>query len=400
MGRRRLGPVRQTGSDIWYVRLTVPPDLRQKAGKTRLIRSLGTTSHSIALSRYAAAYTDLEKELQTLLNGPAVRQLVEFSAEDEVRPGDQPLSALEQTRIALNGKYDPNDPFHSHVFEYFNKGIELPISWSEAIDLWIEVRNRENTRPLSKGTIKKVNFNVEDFKPYADPLDITFDILDSFVSDQEKVVTPATVKSKLKGLSGILSALVSKRKLEHNILKDYSYKVGQQSKKRAYTDDEFRLIASKEPACFWLAMTGMRPLELQNVVIENDILVVTEQDDNEFRPKTLSSYRRVPLPQGFTQPSTSPKTWRKNCRALIEDRNVTPHSGRYFFIQTSRRAGCDAQVVAEICGHGSDKGSTTQRGYGDFPDEVLIRESQKVWEYIYTHIIKNADTISGLNSLY
>ena len=138
-------------------------------------------------------------------------------------------------------------------------------------------------------------------------------------------------------------------------------------------------------------MTGVRPGELQNGVIEDNILVVQDigdEGEGEWRPKTLSSYRRVPLPQGFIRPTTSPKTWRTQLRKIITDKAVTPHSGRHFFIEISRRAGCDSQIIAEICGHGSDIGSSSQRGYGRFTDEVLLRESQKVWDYIDTHILK------------
>lgn len=139
------------------------------------------------------------------------------------------------------------------------------------------------------------------------------------------MVTPLTVKSKLKGISTVIALLVSKRKIDRNVLKDYTYKVGNKSNKRAYTDEEFRLVAEKEPACYWMAMTGMRIAEYQHGSIADNIIVVAEADDNEFRPKTLSSYRRVPLTQGFTRPSTKPKTWREHLRKLIPDKNVTPH---------------------------------------------------------------------------
>ena len=137
-------------------------------------------------------------------------------------------------------------------------------------------------------------------------------------------------------------------------------------------------------------MTGVRPGELENGVIEDNILIVqdTGDDGEEWRPKTLSSYRRVPLPPGFSRPTTSPKTWRTNLRKIITDKAVTPHSGRHFFIEVSRRAGCDSQIVAEICGHGSDIGSSSQRGYGRFTDEVLIRETQKIWSYINNNILE------------
>ena len=400
MGRRRVGPVQLNGGDTWYVRLWVPPPHRQTVGKTTLIRSLKTTSRSEALRRYGAAYTALEKELQDLLSPKTLRQQVELSAEDtsiKKFDDDEPLTPLELTRLVV-GDFNPDDPLHTHILDFYNTGKDLPLSWDEALDIWKEVRNREGSRPLSKGSIAKVKCNVTDFKPYCQPQDISFDILDKFVSDQEKLVEPLTVKSKLKGLSGILSALVTKRKLSRNIFKDYSYKVGRSSNKRAYTDDEFRLIAANHLPCFWLAMTGMRSGELQNGVLDKNIMVVTELDDDEFRPKTLSSYRRVPLPPGFERPSTSPKTWRTNLRKFIKDTNVTPHSGRHFFIQTSRRAGCERRIIDQICGRSSDIGSSTQHVYGDLADDVLIREAQKVWTFIYSQILNYAPSAIGSTS--
>ena len=65
MGRRLAGPVKLPNSgDSWYARLTVKPSLRPVAGRTRLLRSLGTTEHSVALQRWPAAYKALEQELQ------------------------------------------------------------------------------------------------------------------------------------------------------------------------------------------------------------------------------------------------------------------------------------------------------------------------------------------------
>ena len=385
--------MRQKGSDIYYVRLTVPPKLRERVGKTRLIRSLGTTSHSIALSRYSAAYAALEKELAEHTSGKSFRQQVEASAEDlsfGSHDGDKdfPLSSLELTKGVVGG-FDPNNPLHQHIYNYFDKGKDLPVTWDEAKQIWIELGERERSRPIAKGSLEKLNSVIKLFSPYAQPTEITFDVLDKFCSDREQTVDASTVKSNLKLLSAVQTALVTKRRLERNIVKDYPYKVGKRSRKRAYTDDEFRLVKQLHPACFWLGMTGMRSGELQNGVIEGDIMVVTELDDDEFRPKTLSSYRRVPLPPGFVRPKTHPKTWRTNLRKFIKDKNVTPHSGRHFFIQTARRAGCDMQVIAEVCGHGSDVGSSSQQGYGDFTDEVLKREAQKVWDYINTNILES-----------
>ena len=393
MGRRRLGPVQLNNGDTWYVRLTIPPALREKAGKTRLIRSLGTTSHSVAMSRYGAAYQELEKELQALVNGPAFRERIAGGEQDHdvgVWPKDsspkQVLTAKELTELQL-GSFDPSNPLHQHVFNYYNQGTEIPISWDEAVDLWLEVKTRESVRPPAPGSISKAKRDCLSFSAYSQPSEITNDILDKFVSDHEKLMEPGSVKAKLKMVSAVLTVLVKKRKISHNIVKDYSYVVGRTSKKRAYTDDEFRLIASKCQPCLMLALTGMRPGELEHGVREGDVLIIRDREDVKWRPKTLSAYRRVPLPPGFKQPTNSAKRWNEALRKLIDDRNVTPHSGRHFFIECSRRAGADMTIVAEICGHGSDTGSTSQQGYGSFPDEVLRRESQKVWNFIEKNIL-------------
>ena len=391
MGRRRAGPVRQSGSDIWYVRLTIPPALRQKAGKTRLIRSLRTASHALAISRYAAAYKELEKELQDLLQGPSLRTNVQHPAVDTTLTphGDHSLTPLEQTRMTI-GDFNPDDPFHVHIFNYFNQGTEPPLTWSEAVDVWIDVRNREGTRPLSKGSIKKVRCNVNDFEPYCQPLDITFSILDKFVGDQERIVQPQTVKSKLRGLSAVISALVTNRRLARNILKDYHYKVGRSSNRRAYTDDELCLIYEQLKPCFWLSVTGMRPGELENGVQEQGIMVVTEADDDDedgWRPKTLTSYRRVPLPPDFERPRTSAKSWRVNNRKLITDRNVVPHSGRHKFYELAQRAGCDWHIIESVAGHADGIGSQTDKVCTNLDDEIKRREMQKIWDFVHSRII-------------
>ena len=48
MGRKSHSPVRLNKGLTYYARLSVPLKLRALSGKTRLIRSLETTNHSIA----------------------------------------------------------------------------------------------------------------------------------------------------------------------------------------------------------------------------------------------------------------------------------------------------------------------------------------------------------------
>jgi hypothetical protein len=69
MGRKSHGPVRLNNGLTYYARLSVPIKLRALAGKTRLIRSLETTNHSVALKRYGTVMQQLEQELDRLING-------------------------------------------------------------------------------------------------------------------------------------------------------------------------------------------------------------------------------------------------------------------------------------------------------------------------------------------
>ena len=52
------------------------------------------------------------------------------------------------------------------------------------------------------------------------------------------------------------------------------------------------------------------------------------------------------------------------------------------FYELSQRAGCDARIIVEVCGHGSSSGSSSNRSYGEFPDAVLLKETKKVWDLI------------------
>lgn len=380
MGRRRKGPYRQ-GGDTYYVRLIVPPKLRSLAGKTCLTRSLKTSDHSTALKRYGAAYEALERELQQLLKPASKREAIEAGHEQEVRPGDPALTPLELMEIQQGSVDLANlDQTSAAVFDYYSKGVQLPITWDEALDIWIKERNRSNARPLSDGTIKHAKSHISFIKDYGSPQSLTKTSIRQFISDQEESKASNTVASYLKTLGAIAQVLVQLDYLEINLFKSISYTVSKRSSRRSFTDEEIRFIHDKLPPCFLLTTLGLRTSELENGIIEDDIMIIT--DTPKFRPKTLSSYRRVPLPKGFTRPKTKAITWREHFRKHITDETVTLHSGRHTFIELSRRADCEPRVIEELCGHGSSVGSSSHKAYGSFTDEVLRREITKVWSLI------------------
>ena len=394
MGRRRKGPVQLNGGDTWYVRLWVPAKDRQRAGKTTLIRSLGTTNHSTALKRYGAAYMGLERELEVLLGSPDYRDRVEAGHEAESRPGDASLTSQELTELQL-GSFDPSDQTHQAVFDYYESGTPLPITWDEARELWIKERNRIAARPLSEKSIKAMDRVIKTFD--IQPHQITKQEVRKWLSRREQHKKPISVHADYKMIKSFFNVLVKYDHVETNVFTSVGYSVSENimsdDKRRAFTDDEICTLKDKCLPVFWMVLTGLRPGELASRLqqdIDGNMLVINEQPSLDWRPKTLSSYRRVPMPKGLVIDTTKTmKTkevyWRRTVNDLFgKDTNVSPHSARHTFYSLTRRAGCNTAVAEALAGHASSAGSTTAKAYGDYADSVLIEEISKVWKLVET----------------
>ena len=400
MGRRRKGPVKLNGGDTWYVRLWVKPSDVPKAGKKTLIRSLKTTDHSEALKRYGAAYTALEQELQVLLMGDNLRSRVEQHREAVVRPGDSSLTPLEQARVTL-GDFNPEDSTHLAVYESFASGQELPITWQEALELHIKVSNRNRPQPLAKSSIYKYKQAVKFFSPYSDPSKTTPDVIRQWITDHEDDYDPVTVAQRFRWLSAIYTSCIAEGKIQtQNPFNLVIYKASTplERQRRPFTDDELRLIHKKLPSVFQLCMTGLRAGEFftrEPSDLNGQFLKVDKKTDIDWRPKGLSSHRTVAVPAGFSLEPLG-KTYQSGIRDLgvalrrfISDKTAPLHSSRHTFLTLSRRAGCDTAVITALTGHHSKETSRVAQSYGLFPDEVLLREAQKVWSFVDEHIIQS-----------
>ena len=390
MGRLRKGPVRLNGGTTWYARLTVPPRLREVVGKTRLIRSLKTTNHGTALKVYGGVYAQMERELAELAGGGTFRDRIEASQEGLSREGYAPLTPIELTEIQV-GQFNPENPVHTDIYAFHAEGKALPLTWDEALNSWVRVRNRENPRALAEGSVSRARKAVELFAPYASPSNITKLAVRKFIDDQEALTKPITVAGKLKLLSAIVQCCVEQDLLDNNVFKGVRYIASNESDRRACTDDEIRLLYQAGHPLFEHIVYGFRGGEMiwGRIDADDSVMIIKPvfQDGKEiWRPKTKSSERRCPLRSNFKRPDGNQKRWGRSLRKLITDPNVVMHSGRHTHIELSRRAGAESQIVAEYCGHGSDRGSTSQRGYGNFPDEVMFREISKVWKLI-DHIV-------------
>ncbi len=152
------------------------------------------------------------------------------------------------------------------------------------------------------------------------------------------------------------------------------------------------------PLVFQLCLTGLCAGEFftrEDSDLNGQFLKVDKKTDIDWRPKGLSSHRTVAVPTGFKLKSLG-KSYQSGTRDLgqdlrefILDPTAPLHSSRHTFLTLSRRAGCDTAVVTALTGHHSKETSRVAQSYGLFPDEVLLREAQKVWDYVDKNIIKS-----------
>lgn len=139
--------------------------------------------------------------------------------------------------------------------------------------------------------------------------------------------------------------------------------------------------------------TGLRYGEAFNRTaedLEGNILVIRHNTDAEWRTKTSSSVRRVPLDdravrafKAILQRNLIPPTWNqylnREIRRFFDDPRLVLHSTRHTYKTLCRVTGVEINIVEEISGHAKSRVSKTSDGYGEYPDEVLIKENSKVW---------------------
>lgn len=396
MGRRRQGPVKASSrSDNWYARLTVPPALREQVGKARLIRSLGTSNHAVALTRYSKVYAELEKELQALLKPKErqdLRQEVEANRDPEENPG-----ILTELLVGLDDESPTEEQLL--VYQALKSGKSIPLSWDEAVELWLSTRNKMRSRPVAASTVDDTKRNVRSIQKFGSPADISKKIIEQWIDQQEQVMKPTSVKAALKKLSAVFTVLAQKDHIPFNPFQNFPYSPAQKKvdERREFTDAELKIIKKECPEVFMMCLTSLRAGEFASRLaadVQGDILVIDEQPTvlinrtEHWRPKTLTSYRRVPIPKGFklSNPKLAVRTkkehWQQKIRSLFYDETCTPHSARHSYYTLARRAGCDIPTMEAIAGHSSEIGSKTAQEYGKYTDDARRREIKKLWKFV------------------
>ena len=401
LGRRKAGPVLKSGSSNYYARLVIPPALRPRAGgKTKLMRSLGTASHADALRKWGPVMDALEQELEALVSGLPLRERVEQFRDEGFDP-------LEATRLVLKDNPASNlsapDPATRAVFQALSENKPLGLNWNEAVQLWKKEKSRVRTRPIADSSVEAVQRAVDSIARYGLPDHLTKQNVKNWLTEMELTYSEVTVAARFRYIGAVLQVLVETDHIETNVVRQITYKavVKQDDSRRAFTDEELLLVKWKIPQLYYITLMGLRPgeaLSRMSKDIDGDMLIVHNQPKLNWRPKTLSSYRRVPLVDGFKVDTSNRKVSSRTTsmsellREYIDDPQVTPHSGRHTFYELSRRAGCDQSIIEKIAGHSSSEGSKSAKAYGGTPDDVLIRETQKIWDFVNNNITNENTT--------
>ena len=393
MGRKSHGPIRLNGGTTYYARLSVPLKLRALAGKTRLIRSLETTTHSVALKRYGTVMQQLEQELQRLVKGETIQQRINNWS---TNTGDLTPSQIAEGVLGLR-ELDPTDPLHNEIYQAVVTGKDLPITWDELIEIWIKERNRVKQRNLSPSSIAGAYEAVKEIVRYNTyPERLTKQDIRKFIDHHH--ASPTTVMTRCQQLSALIQCGINVDRLDCvNPFSQVSYSAvaKTENKRKSFADEQLKELHKDNSQLFLLCMTGMRPGEYcsrREKDIINNIIWIQDEPDIPWQTKNLASIRRVPKPLRFslTKPSLAISTKMIYLRTEAKDRfnskQITPHSGRHTFIELSRRAGCDPRVIDSITGHGKQSISSQ---YGEYTDDVLIREINKVWSFVSDNITTN-----------
>jgi integrase len=397
----------------------VPKELQRKAGKRELWQSLGTSNYSLAVKRYGAAIEALEGQLQALLEETPLSQRVEENKGAVVTWGEQ---------VQRNGKWEwvetsTTDP--EFVAEAITEGREdkelafplvlkalkndehMSLTWEELRSFYASVRGNKKGQPLSSAALFEVDKAIAQMRKHAEYPDLLTvkhcrSIYKYFV--EESGLKPKTIMSRL----GMAKTMI-KTGIKNDVLKlqsnpwdpvDFIVRDRPEDAYRSFTNDEVKeLFSFTEHPHFWYLLlgTGLRIGELwsrDQSHLDGQMLKIVPTPRQKNRLKTDSSVRRVPLNEKaiqyfkeFLPYDKSKDMLQRYLRSELQsirsrDDKLVIHSTRHTWKTWSRRVGMPIDVSDELDGHKKTITSNVSDGYGIYPDELLIEQNQKVWDYL------------------
>ena len=412
MGRPLKGPIKINAQNHnWFARLTVKPADRARAGCNRLTRSLGTSDHTEALKRWPAAYKALQDELQIRLEGTSDIALIRarlplMQVDEELTP--DALSHKEQAELVVGKELDPRDPLHVEVYESIKAGAPLSVTWDELLSVYKKEKDRKRGRPISPSTIRNIEQGIKllaKIQPF--PAKLTKQQVRQLIAEYESAgIRPKTIDTRCGLLQSLIQTGIQCDVLDISVnpftLVSFSGATREEDRRRAFDlRTELPILKTSKywPVFRLLIGSSLRIGELSSRRPEEDIVdgvvIVRDNPAMDWRPKTASSYRRIPLDTDAEQvlrellPVSSVKGFERRLRDEVRRlfpgvATLTVHSTRHTFKSLSRLVGMPADISDEIDGHKKSTVSAVSDAYGHYPDEVLAQHQQKVWQYLST----------------
>ena len=413
MGRPLQGPVRIGKAPTYYARLHVLPADRARAGASRLHRSLGTTDRRLAMERWPEAYRGLQEELKLRLGTPItehhlIRARLQAGYADNAISNEEGevFTDVEKAEQILNVReLDLNNTLHDQVFESLKTGKF--VSWYDLLDKHIAVKQRKTGKPPAPSTISKTKGLIKSLSPLCPyPTQLTKDLVKLMVKQlEDEGKQPVTISSNLGLIQALIGTGIRSDLLPYEVnpfsLVDFSGVTPEGGGRKELNREQILKVITepKDRELFRLMIgTGLRVGELISRNIEQDlqgkILVVRDNPLIGWTTKTKSSVRRVPLDDrsiAALGELYSRKIARRTSKDHLnfqmqemfpDDRRLVVHSCRHTFKTICRVVGMPHEFSDAISGHLKQTVSATSDGYGSYPDELLIKENQKVWDYL------------------
>jgi integrase len=391
--------------------------MRQRAGKSELWRSLGTSDPTQATRLYGESIQALEADLATLV-GESLAEQVELNrgtvltAVSVVKDGQAQFKEVEVDdpyliAEVLTQSREDQDETLPLVLEALEGNKRFSVTWEELREHYAKVRATKKGQTLSSSALFEVNKAIEVMRRYASYPDLLTvkhcrDIYSYFIN--ESGLNPRTIMSRL----GMAKTMI-KAGIKHEVLRmtanpfdpiDFIVDTRPEDSYRSFTKQEVQtLFASTEYAHIWYVLfgTALRIGEFWSrdlSHLDDQMLVVTPTLRQNNRLKTATSNRRVPLNAKalyYLQTSLpfvkSKDTLQRKLRSELQslgsrDEKLVIHSTRHTWKTWSRRVGMPIDVSDEIDGHKKKITSEVSDGYGMYPDELLIEQNNKVWKFL------------------
>jgi integrase len=293
------------------------------------------------------------------------------------------------------------------VLNALKNNEHMSLTWEELRSVYASVRANKKGQPLSSAALFEVDKAIAQMRKHAEYPDLLTvkhcrSIYKYFI--EESGLKPKTIMSRL----GMAKTMI-KTGIKNDILKiesnpwdpvDFIVRDRPEDAYRSFANEEVKGLFSltKYPHFWYLLLgTGLRIGELwsrDQSHLDGQMLMIVPTARQKNRLKTDSSIRRVPLNsraieyfKAFLPYEKSKDSLQRYLRFELQkiesrDDKLVIHSTRHTWKTWSRRVGMPIDVSDELDGHKKTITSNVSDGYGIYPDELLIEQNQKVWDYL------------------